>query len=157
VELAQTRDLSMLQKALVESDQIQRRLWSLATAHTRREPHSPIMALYIVALNEVFDLHSTRVAVAVHTRIPGGIWLVLFSLVALGMFGVGYQTAVTGSRRSRATPVLALAFSTVIALICSLDRPQSGFITISQQPLTDLRASMAEGPVGGADRTTAKP
>jgi len=157
LDLAQTRDISKLQQALAESDEIQRRLWSQATTHARHEPHSPIMALYVSALNEVFDLHSTRVAVAVHARVPNGIWLVLYALVILGMFGVGYQTAMAGSRRSRAAPVLAIAFSTVITLIVSLDRPQSGFITVSQQPMFDVRASMGESPAAGGGPTAAKP
>jgi hypothetical protein len=157
LDLAQTRDISKLRQALAESDQIQRQLWSQATTHGRREPHSPIMALYVAALNEAFDLHSTRLAVAVHTRLPNGIWIVLYALVILGMFGVGYQTAMAGSRRSRAAPVLAIAFSTVVTLIVSLDRPQSGFITVSQQPMADLRASMGENPAAEAGRTTAKP
>ena len=41
------------------------------------------------------------------------------------------------------TPVLALAFSIVNALINSLDSPHSGFITVSQQPLEDLQTAMA--------------
>jgi hypothetical protein len=39
--------------------------------------------------------------------------------------------------------VLAVSFSMVIALIAALDYPQSGYITVSQQPLQDLKASMA--------------
>ena len=91
----------------------------------------------------MIDIHALRVAVAMQARIPAGIWLVLYVLVILGMIGIGYQTAIAESaRRSWATPILAFAFSLVIVLIASLDRPQSGFITVSQQPLIDLRASM---------------
>lgn len=91
----------------------------------------------------MIDLHATRVAVGLHTRIPAGLWLVLGALVILGCTGVGYQTAIAGSKRSRAMPIMAFAFAIVIVLITSLDRPGSGFITVSQQPLEDLRASIA--------------
>jgi hypothetical protein len=40
------------------------------------------------------------------------------------------------------TPVLAVSFSLVLLLIASLDRPTNSFITVPQQPLVDLRASM---------------
>jgi len=153
ITTAVSRDIAKLPQVLADSDRIQRRLWDLAKAQVRREPNSPILALYISALNEMFDLQSTRMAVAIYTRIPGGIWTVLVALVVLGMFGVGYQTAVSRSRRSRAAPILAVGFSIVIALIASLDRPQSGFITISQQPMIDARAFMGENPTANAVRS----
>jgi hypothetical protein len=48
--------------------------------------------------------------------------------------------------------VLALSFSMVIALIAALDHPLSGYLTVSQQPLIDLRAAMSDGPQGGTGR-----
>jgi hypothetical protein len=78
-------------------------------------------------------------------RIPGAIWVVLYALVILGMIAVGYQTAIAGSRRTWAMLILALSFSLVIALIAELDGPGSGYLTVSQQPLVDLRALMAAG------------
>ena len=141
---AQSRDLDQIQKALTEANRIQHQLWDMAVVNAFKDMNSDVAALYIDALNKVIDIHALRVAVGLQARIPAGIWLVLFILVILGMIGVGYQTAIAGStRRSWITPILAFAFSLVIVLIASLDRPQSGFITVSQQPLADLRASMA--------------
>jgi hypothetical protein len=143
IDAAQSRDSDKIQKALIESNRIQRQLWDMAVVNSLKDMNSVVAALYIDALNKVIDIHALRVAVAWHARIPGGIWLVLFILVILGMFGVGYQSAIAGSsKRSFASPILALAFSLVIVLIASLDRPQSGFVKVSQQPLVDLRASM---------------
>ena len=64
------------------------------------------------------------------------------------MIGVGSQTGIAGSRRTWAILILALSFSLVLALIAELDRPQSGLITVTQQPLEDLQVWMA------ADRAT---
>jgi hypothetical protein len=61
------------------------------------------------------------------------------------MIGVGYQTGIAGSKRTWATLILVLAFSLVIALIAELDRPQSGLIQVTQQPLEDLQVWMAAG------------
>ena len=143
---AQSRDLDQMQKALTESNRIQHQLWDMAVVNAFKDMNSDIAALYIDALNKVIDIHALRVAVGMQARIPAGIWLVLYVLVTLGMVGVGYQTAIAGSiKRSWATLILAVSFSLVIALIASLDRPQSGFITVSQQPLVDVRASMDAG------------
>ena len=142
----QSHDADEVQKALAESSRIQHRLWNIAVVNARKDMKSDIGALYIESLNQVIDIHALRVAVAWQARIPGGIWLVLYLLVVLGMIGVGYQSAIAGStRRSWATPILAFSFSLVIALIASLDHPMSDFIKVSQQPLVDVRASMNAG------------
>lgn len=159
--VAKSRDLGQVQRAMVQACGIHRQLWSMAVSNARRDMNSDVAALYIESLNEVISIHALRVAVALQARIPIGIWLVLSVLVVLGMIGVGYQTAIAGSRRSRITPVLAVAFSIVIALIISLDRPQSTFAAVSQQPLADLRERMsadigAHAGSGETDQTEAK-
>lgn len=142
---AQSHDPGQVQNVLIESNRIQRQLWDMAVMNARKDMHSPVAALYVESLNAVIDIHALRVAVAWQARIPAGIWLALYALVILGMIGVGYQTAIAGStRKSWATVILAVSFSLVISLIASLDRPQSGFITVSQQPLVDARASMSD-------------
>lgn len=149
VASARSRDSKQVGLVMSQANRIQRQLWDMAVANARRDMNSDVAALYIDALNRVIELHTTRVAVGVQARIPAGIWLVLGVLVIFGMVGIGYQTAIAGSRRSRATLILAISFSLVIALIASLDRPQSRFITVSQQPLVDLRAFMGETQAGG--------
>jgi len=39
---------------------------------------------------------------------------------------------------------VAIAFSAVIMVIADLDRPGQGFINVSQQPMVDLRAVLAD-------------
>jgi hypothetical protein len=92
---------------------------------------------------EVNGIHASRVAVGIQARVPSEIWLVLYGITMLGMLGVGYQTGIAGSKRSMARPILALSFALVFALIASLDRPDSGVMKVTQQPLIDLRDSMA--------------
>jgi hypothetical protein len=41
-----------------------------------------------------------------------------------------------------ATLIVVLAFSVVIVVIADLDRPQEGFVTISQQSMVDLQARL---------------
>jgi len=143
LRVVQSQGLDQAHRALIESDRIQRQLWDMAVVNARKDMNSDVAALYIEAMNSVVELHATRVAVGLHARVPLGIWLVLGVLVILGFASIGYQTAIAGSRRSRALPILALSFAMVIMLIASLDRPMGGFITVSQQPLEDLKASIA--------------
>ena len=128
---------------LVETANIQKQLWDMAVRNARTDMHSDIGALYIEALNHVIDVHGLRVNVGLELRLPIGIWLVLFSLVSFSMLGLGYLTAISGSKRSLANIVLAFAFSIVIAMIVSLDRPERGLFEVSQQPLLNLQKSLA--------------
>ena len=114
----------------------------MAVTNARKDMNSDVAALYIESLNDVINVHALRIAVGLQARVPLGIWLVLYALVLLGMGAIGYQTAIAGSRRSWAMAVLAVSFSMVIALIAALDHPQSGYVTVSQEPLIDLRAAM---------------
>jgi hypothetical protein len=138
----ESHDIGEVHEAVAESVRIQRRLWDMAVVNARKDMNSDVAALYIDSLNQLSNIHASRVAVGLQARVPLGIWLVLYALVLLGMGAIGYQTAIAGSRRSWATAVLALSFSMVIALIAALDNPHSGYVTVSQQPLVDLRASM---------------
>jgi hypothetical protein len=136
-------DPERVKSVLAETQRIQDRLWDMAVANARQDMNSDVAALYIESLNEVNGIHTSRVAVGIQARVPGEIWLVLYCITILGMMGVGYQTGIAGSKRSLARPILALSFALVFALIASLDRPDSGIIKVTQQPLIDLRDAMA--------------
>jgi hypothetical protein len=137
-------DPERLQSFLAETQRLQVRLWNMAVANARKENmNSDVAALYIEALNEVNGIHAARVAVGIQARVPGEICLVLYCIAMLGMVSVGYQTGIAASKRSMAWPILALSFALVLALIASLDRPDSGVLKVTQQPLIDLREAMA--------------
>ena len=128
-------------RALSETQRIQDRLWDMAVVNARKGV-TPVTAKYIDSLNEVNAIHVMRVAVGIQSPVPSEIWVVLYSITILGMIGVGYQTGIAGSKRSMARPLLALSFALVIALIASLDRPDSGVMKVTQQPLIDLQSVM---------------
>ena len=144
--LAQARrlDPQRVQSTQSESKRIQDRLWEMAVVNARKDMNSDVAALYIDSLNEVNAIHALRLAIGIQARVPIEIWLVLYGITILGMMGVGYQTGIAGSKRSMARPALALTFALVFALIASLDRPDSGVLKVTQQPLIDLQLSMAE-------------
>lgn len=154
LEFAKSKTIraEVLASTLAESKRIQNRLWSMAIAQSSPGSMSPALAaLYLDSLNDVFDLGALRLAVGVQARVPASIWFVLYALMAMGMMAVGYQTGVSGSRRSKVRLMLAFSFSLVIALIVSLDRPDSGVIRVSQQPLIDLLGDMGVGPEAAKD------
>jgi hypothetical protein len=145
LESAGITDQAKMATMLNESDLIQHQIWGLAVGNARKED-THAAALYIESLNDMINLQSLRVAVALQARIPTAIWLLLYILIILGMFGVGYQVSVSGSsRKSWTTPLMILTFSLMILLIAALDRPNNKVIPVSQRPLMDLRTWMDKG------------
>ncbi|MCX6161096.1 MAG: DUF4239 domain-containing protein [Ignavibacteriae bacterium] len=143
VSAAVSRNLDTINSLLKESKIIQNKLWNMALINARKDMNSDVAALYIESLNDMFNLEAMRIAIGVQARIPLGIWALLYLLVLLGMFSMGYLTSIAGSsRKSWTMSIMVLSFSLIIILIASLDRPSSDFITISQEPLTDLRSWM---------------
>jgi hypothetical protein len=68
---------------------------------------------------------------------------VLYGLTAIALGFTGYAGGLE-SRRWRAPVYLTgIVVAAVILLIQDLDRPGSGFITVSQQPMIDVAASLA--------------
>jgi predicted benzoate:H+ symporter BenE len=100
--------------------------------------------VYIESLNQVIDLHESRVFFGLYSRVPLALWLILAGLVVLGMVSLGYQAGLSATRRSLAMPIFALAFAGVLYLIVDLDRGYEGFLQISQQAMIDLEHSMEE-------------
>ena len=134
-----------LRKVLSEAEGIQRRLWDMAVVNARKDMNSDVAALYIDSVNQMTEVHASRVTVGLQQRVPVGVWLVLGCLTSFGMAALGYQTGIAGSKRSLAQPILAVSFSMVVALIASLDRPMNNFVKVPQQPLIDLYEFMKSG------------
>jgi hypothetical protein len=132
-----------LRESVGRSEDLHGRLWARATAVGKQNSGSIVVGLFISSLNETIDLHAKRLALGPRTRIPGTIWATLYFLAILGMCAVGYRAGLAGSGRSLAIFALVLAFSSVMALIADLDRPQEGLLRVSAQPLLDLQRSLS--------------
>ena len=131
-----------IEEGLSRADDLQARLWSEVVAVGQQHPESILVGLFVTSLNEVIDLHARRVTAGLRNRIPGPIWVALFTLAGLSLGAMGYHAGLVGTTRSLAVFAVALAFSAVIALVVDLDRPQEGVLTVSQQALIDVRQSM---------------
>ena len=105
--------------------------------------NADIASLFVDSLNEMIDLHTERVTVALY-RIPSAIWIALWGITLLSMLSVGYYFGETGKGNWHLNLLLSLTFSAVILLIADLDRVGSGAIAVSQQPMIDLRDKLTE-------------
>ena len=131
-----------LAKAVARSEEIHTQLWKIATEISNKNPNSITVGLFIQSLNELIDLHSKRVALALRSRIPNSIWLAVYFVAILSLGAMGYHGGLAETSRSLAVVAVAITFSVVIWLIADLDRPNEGSIRVDQQAMIDLRNSM---------------
>lgn len=129
-------------EAIFRSEAVHELLWNQAASAAEKNQNSIMTGVFIQSLNNVIDVHAKRVLVGLRSRIPLVIWAGLFGLSVLGMAAVGYQAALTTTRRSPAMLGLVLAFTVVLMLIADLDRGQEGLLLVSQQSMLDLQRTM---------------
>lgn len=142
IEEARTHKLT---QDIARPEEMQKEMWNHASALGRGEPSSEMKALFVQSINGVIEAYTERLDLARH-RIPVTIWLALYLMTIAAMASVGYQSGVSGPRRSPAILALALTFCVAIALIADLDRPLQGLLTVSQQAMVDLQQKMAASP-----------
>lgn len=135
-----------LAEGMRRSENIQQQVWTEAETVAEKSPNSIVVGLFVQSLNQMIDLHASRMQAGLRSRIPGAIWLGLFAVAAFSLSAMGYFEGLTGTRRSLAVIAVAVAFSIVIELIADLDRPQEGVLKVSQQALLDVQRSMNPPP-----------
>lgn len=113
-------------------------LWSIAEALAVSDPGSPLLALYVDALNTTIDVASERAYAGVSVRVPDTVLLLLFigSVMTLGM--VGLSAGLTGRRSLLTAGAMILVLGAVITLIVDIDRPGEGSVTVNQAPIEQV-------------------
>lgn len=135
------RQMNKLPEIIALAESLQNQMWLHAVAMADRERSSEIDALFIDSLNELFDIHTSRLTVFRY-HIPETIWMVLFFITIFSMGTVGYQVGLSGKNVFKVSVVLAMVFSSVIFLIADLDRSSEGYLRVSQLPMIELQQKM---------------
>jgi len=135
------RDDSHVLKAESESARLQRELWSHAVVATREVP-TAITATFITSLNETIDLDESRLT-AFRSRVPAAVWPLLLVVAGVGCYATGYGAGASGARTVFSNLMLPLLLAFVVTIIADFDHPRHGLISISQQPMLDLKSNLA--------------
>ena len=134
-------DVAQTVQAIVRSEEIQGELWDRAETLAREFP-TPTSSLYIASLNEVIDLHTERINVALVVRVPWGLVFGLYLIAFLTLFLVGMHAGYREKRNLVAVVTFILTLSVVFYLIADLNRGSEGILKISQQSMLDLQRSI---------------
>ena len=139
IEATQIGTGQQIEQAIDRSEVIQSEMWSRAVTLAGQQP-TPISALFVQSLNELIDMHATRITLGIHYRMQGAIWIMLYGLAIITMIMGGYETGLSGNRRVIAISLLAaFALSVVLTLMVALDRPWQHLSTVTQEAMIDVQ------------------
>ena len=127
--------------AISRSNAIQEALWQQVKAVVAKNNAMVPTGLFIQSLNDMIDSQERRLA-AGRTRVPNIALLALYALAAIAIGFTGYAGALEAGNWRPAVYITGMLTGAVILLIQDLDRPSAGFVTVSQQPMVDVAASL---------------
>ena len=136
------KSFAQLPAAIDRSSNIQEALWRQVKALSAKDNNMVPTGLFIQALNEMIDNQGKRLA-ALRNYIPHVVLLSLFGMAAVACGFAGYASGLDPLRTRLPVVITAFLISGVIYVILDLDRPNVGFITISQQPMIDTAAGFS--------------
>lgn len=119
---------------------LQQRLWAVTGQAVRSDPNPSLSRGLMDAMNESFDLASAREA-ARAAHIPDRVLHVMLLFAMLSAAMLGYSSAAKGRPQRIATAAVLGLLTLAMVMILDIDRPLSGAIQVSQQPLEELKRS----------------
>lgn len=136
IDASRTLHHGLSAEAAAAIDVFHQRMWAAARDGASARP-ATIMAV-LPPVNDVIDLHSTRVA-AGNKHLPSLVlWLLLMcSVLAVGV--IGYGCGLSGRRCLPITGSLAILIAATLWTTIDLDHPRMGLIRLSDAPLRTLR------------------
>lgn len=136
-------DLRAASSELARSEQIQGQIWQQSLAACRQSQSQPATMLLVPALNQMFDIASTRTAVTrIHPPMIVFIMLCIVSLATALLAGC----SMAGTRKRNWIYILGFPFiiSLTVYVIIDIEFPRIGLIRIDafDRALVELRESM---------------
>ncbi|MGA8171340.1 MAG: hypothetical protein WB816_11020 [Methylocystis sp.] len=135
---------------IARSNAIQEALWLRAKAVAAKDSAMVPVGIYVESLNEMFDNQEKRLT-ALRNRVPNIVFIALYAIAAVALGFTGYASGLEARRWRLPVYVMCILTAGVILLIQDIDRPNAGFVSVSQQPMIDTAASLA-GYVAQFDR-----
>ena len=136
LDWSETDDTGVLSARTV---MLQQKLWAATGQAVRTEPNAQVTRALMDPMNQSFDLASARSAAGA-AHVPNRVLTVLlYAVLAAAM--LGYTAAAKGRPQRIATLCVLVAMTLALVMILDIDRPRSGAIQVSEQPLEELQQS----------------
>jgi len=129
----------LVQNVSVLSERLLDQMWVRAVEVAKKNP-TPVVSLFLSALNETIDLHVKRLA-QFQNRIPNSVLLLLYLFTSVAMFITGYGSGLRPQRLVLPIVAMVVLVSTALYVVVDLDRPQ-GIINVSQESMIRLQQKL---------------
>jgi len=120
------------------TEELQHKLWVATGQVVRSDPSPQLSRALMDAMNESFDLASTRSATR-SAHVPDRVLDVFLLYALLSAAMLGYASAAKGKPQRIATSAVMVLLTLAMTMILDIDRPRGGAIQVSQQPLEELK------------------
>ena len=130
-------DLARLEDLNRQTARLQTEFWTRTAVYAQQDPNPVRVGLLLQSLNQAIDLAEAR-WMAFQNHVPESVIYVNAAVGLLSATLVGYSFGANGRRNIFSMFMLAVSITLVLAVIVDLDRPRSGYIRVSQQPMIDL-------------------
>jgi hypothetical protein len=135
------------ERAIARSNLLQEAIWQQAQAVAAKDNAMVPTGLFIQSLNEMIDNQEKRLS-AMTNRLPLVVIAALYAMCIMGVGFAGYGSGVESKRTRVPVLITGILVATMVLLIQDIDRPGSGFIRVSQQPLVNAAATIDAFPAG---------
>ncbi|MGZ3574983.1 MAG: bestrophin-like domain [Vulcanimicrobiaceae bacterium] len=128
------RDVALLSRAIEQSDADQAKLWDIASGALRAHPNNLGLSLLMQTLNDTIDLSAEQYA-ALTQHIPTSVIILTLILVLMGAVFTGFSFARVQARPAVFSAIYVVALTLVLQMVIDFDRPRTGFVHVSLDPL----------------------
>lgn len=133
-----------IQKSL----QVQSKLWPITDKIVKfSQPDSIVTLLLVDAMNQVIDVHATRLA-AINDKLPISVTLMLVFIAAASLSVAGFNAGIAGRLNRWRMTIFALVLVGVLLVINDFDHPVDGFIRVSHSSMItvikEMEANLAQ-------------
>ena len=129
----------LVQNVSVLSERLLDQMWVHAVEVAKTNP-TPVVALFLMALNETIDLHAKRLA-QFQNRIPNSVLLLLYLFATVAVLMTGFGSGLRTRRLVFPIVAMIVLVSTALYVIVDLERPQ-GLINVSQESMIRLQQKL---------------
>jgi len=149
IELAATPPGPKQKRLLETNDRLIVDLWAATVAAFPSLRSYPFSNAFLETMNNLIDMDAARKA-GRQAHVPAAVFLilVLYQFIVAGV--ISY--ALVGRRGRLTALILFLLLGALMVLIIDVDRPTSGTVTESQEPMIQLAAFLKAQPPGSFDR-----
>jgi hypothetical protein len=126
-------------KLAMESAELRSTLAVVGIAASQSVSSPPLAPSLISSVNDVIDVGSEREAVNL-ARVPASVIYMLLAYAIISAFVLGYSKANASLTQRVANRMLFVLLTLALVTIFDLDRPATGAIKVSHQPMVELIA-----------------